>query len=207
MRTRRAVDINHRKRRNSHRGYPDLHQTHSIEKAAALPVVRYFDDRTRPVTFKLRIGRTSDAANGPAVSLGNEGAIGFAGGALQIVTGGGTPDTFIGAFVGAPVLSAEVVVAFLPDTGLVRAWVDSDLVISGRVTTYPYSWATSGNLTYSDPTGALTKSRLGVFLGQLPRHFNLEDVPVAPVAEDLLLRAARATYKLGHWPFMDNPNI
>lgn len=189
-RRRVACHVNWNKRRDSHRGYPDLLQTHNLSIGSSLPVVDHFPLPGRDVTFKFRVDRTSDTATGVIVTLGDQGSIGFDGGDLEVVTGG---DTFVGTFIGAPSDSAEVVVSLQPTTGLVCAWVDSRLTVAGLVSTFPYSWATSGNLDYDGIVGVTVRSRLDVFDGQLPRHFG-EHAGGPPVAvEDLLFRAAIMT--------------
>ena len=193
-RTRRAVDIAHRKRRDSHRGYPDLLQTHNVAIGASLPVPDHFPVPDRAVTFKFRIDRTLATATGNIVSLGDQGSIGFQGGDLRVVTGGGSPDTFLGTFAGAPRDSAEVVVALQPTTGRVCAWVDSDpAVIGSTVATFPYSWATSGVVDYDSIAGAVVRSNLDIFVFQLPRHFGQHGAAQPPAVDDLLFRAAIMT--------------
>ncbi len=192
-RTRRSVDIARRKRRDSHRGYPDLLQTHNVAIGASLPVVDHFPVPGRAVTLKFRVDRTSASATGDVVTLGDQGSIGFNNGELEVVTGGGSASTFRGAFVGAPRDSAEVVVALQPTTGRVCAWVDSDVVLGGVVTTFPYSWATSGELDYDSIVGAQVLSNLDVFVFQLPRHFGVHGTAPPVDVEDLLFRAATMT--------------
>lgn len=189
LRARRAVDISHRKRRDSHRGYPDLHQTHTIPIGGSVFVVSSFPNTDRAVTFKFRVDRTSDVADGNIVTLGNEGHIGFNVGELEVVAGG---RTFRAPFIGAPRSSAEVVVALRPTDGQVRAWVDSECVIADVAFVVPFSWATSGSVAYGSVAGADVLSDLDVFDLQLPRHFDecsaIADVRFSP----LLFRVAIA---------------
>lgn len=204
-RTRRAVDIAHRKRRDSHRGFPDLLQTHRVPIGGSIPVVDHFPVPGRAVTFKFRVDRTLATATGNVVTFGDQGSIGFQAGQLRIVTGGGLPDTFLGPFLGAPLDSAEVVVALQPSTGRVCGWVDSDpAVIGSTVSTFPYSWATSGVVDYDSIAGVVVISDLDVFVFQLPRHFGQHGAIQQPSVDDLLFRAAimtnRATSSV---PFTD----
>ncbi len=191
--TRRAVDISRRKRLDSHRGFPDLLQTHNVAIGASLTVPAHFPVPGRAVTFKFRVDRTSAAATGDIVTLGDQGSIGFSAGNLEVRTGGGgVPDEFVGTFVGAPRDSAEVVVALQPTTGRVCAWVDSVAVIGATVTTFPYSWATTGVVDYDSIIGASVLSNLDIFVFQLPRHFGVHGVATIAV-DDLLYRAAIMT--------------
>lgn len=169
LRARRAIDIHHRKRRDSHRGYPDLHQTHTIVVGGSVAVAASFPDTTGSVTFKFRVDRTSSVADGKIVTLGNEGHIGFANGQLEVVTGG---STFRAPFIGAPRDSAEVVVAFRSIAGQVRAWIDSECVIANEAGTIPFSWADTGSVAYDSIVGAVVLSDLDIFELQLPRHFD-----------------------------------
>lgn len=172
LRTGRAVDIAHRKRRDSHRGFPDLLQTHRLAVGTSVTVPGHFPVPGRAVTFKFRVDRTSSTATGDIILLGDQGSIGFQAGQLRVVTGGGTPDTFLGPFLAAPLDNAEVVVALQPTTGRVCAWVDSDpAIIGATVSTFPYSWATSGLVDFDSIVGARVRSDLDVFVFQLPRHF------------------------------------
>lgn len=206
-RIQRALQISRRRRKDSHRGYPNLHQTHNIVPGASLPVSTNFPETDRPVTFKLRGNRTSDTAAGNILTMGNEGTIGMAAGNLEVVTGGGVTDTFVGTYIGAPRDHAEIVVAINPAAGLVMAWIDSQRVIAGLVTTFPFSWATTGNVLYTAPAGLATISNLDVFIGAVPRHAIFISGVAPPITDETLLRAARATYQTGHWPFLDDPDL
>ncbi len=203
----RMVAINHKRRRDSHRGYPDLHQTHRLPIATSLPAATHFPLPGEAVTFKFRVDRISASVTGTILTLGDQGSIGFAAGSLEVVTGGGTPDVLVGTFVGAPRDSAEVVVAIQPSTGQVRAWVDSVRVIADVVSTFPFNWATSGLVDYDGIVGADALSDLDVFVGQLPRHFGDVTAVVAPTVADLLFRAATiAQLATSRVPFMEKPD-
>lgn len=206
LQMRRAVSLHHNKRRNANRGYPDLHQTHRIAIGNSLSIPTNFPDVARPVTFKFRVDRTGSSATGTIATLGDQGTIGFQSGNLEIVTGGGATDTFTGTFIGAPRDSAEVVVAINPASGEVRAWVDSSLIIAGTVTTFPFSWATTGLLDYDGIIGVDVRSDFDVFVGQLPKRF-VNAVSALLALEGILLRAAKATFRVGRWPFTGQPNI
>lgn len=187
------MDIAHRKRRDSHRGYPDLSQTHTISIGGSVAVAQSFTRTDQAVTFKCRFDRTSATATGTLFTLGDQGSVGFQNGELRIETGG---SIFLGAFPGAPIDSAELVVAIKPTTGEVRAWVDSDCVISGEILDpFPYSWATSGNVAYDSTTGVEAISDLDAFELQLPRHFDeCGDITTpTPSTCPILFNAAHAT--------------
>jgi len=201
----RAVAIAHKKRRDSHRGYPDLSMTHLIPIGGSVLVTDAFPTPAREITFKFRLDRQNPVANGVLITLGDQGSIGVNAGDLEIVTNG---ESFIGAFAGAPIDSAEIVVALKPVEGKVRAWVDSACCISGITTLFPYSWATSGLLTYGSIAGAQVLSDLEVFDLQLPRHVDeCGDItnPVVPPSDfcGILYRAARAAnLATTHFPFL-----
>lgn len=210
----RVNAIARRKRKDSHRGYPDLHQTHTIAIGTSDAIANHFDsgDMAGPVTFKFRVDRTSDSATGTVLALGNESTIGFDSGDLEIFTGGGSGDTFTGTFIGAPRDSAEVVVALHPSTGQVRAWVDSVRVIAGTVSTYPWSWAATGTLDYDGISGLSVRQDLYAYVGQIPRHFFEVSVGGAGsggvVFDDLLFRASRQATDLAtsRFPYMERPD-
>jgi len=187
----RAVSIAHRRRRDSHRGYPDLFQTHRVAVGGSIDVPTYFPTPAREVTFKFRLNRSDPAATGVLVTLGDQGSIELQSGALLVNQNG---EEFVGSFPGAPASSAEVVVALKPVEGKVRAWADSDCVISGVTSSFPYSWATSGSIAYDSIAGADVVSELDAFDLQLPRHFDECGDVTTPAAEsdDHLYRAAIA---------------
>jgi hypothetical protein len=189
-RMRRAVHNNLRNRRDSHRGFPDLHGTHLIPLCGSLSAVTNFPNRRRDITFKFRVDRVDDDASGAIVTLGDQGYIGFVDGEIAVLTGG-PPGTLITApFIGAPRSEAEVVVALRPQLGEVRIWVDSEApTVAAQVETWPYDWATSGLVRYSDSNG-ICPPRSG---------------PAPVFIEDVLCRAARwANFATERVIFMDN---
>ena len=200
LRARRAIDIHHRKRRDSHRGYPDLHQTHTIAVGGSFAVAASFSDTTRSVTFKFRVNRTSPVADGKIVTLGNEGHIGFDVGRLEVATGG---SVFRAPFIGAPRNSAEVVVAIRPIDGQVRAWVDSDCVIASETFLSAFSWALFGNIAYGSVGGATVLSDLDIFNLQLPRHFDeCGPIPDTRFCQLLFRAAIAANLSTSEVPFL-----
>lgn len=199
---RRAVAINHRKRRDSHRGYPDQHQTHSIEPGGSLTFAS-FSDPSRPVTFKFRVdfsGILLDATSVDGkIADWPDGSIGFDVGRLEVVTGG---SIFRVPVFGNPTDHAEIVVAFKPVLGQVRAWVDSYCVLSADTFLTAYNWITSGALAYDSVPGATVLDNFEIFDGTLPRHFDECAASTGVVFCPLLYRAARATFQVDEWPFL-----
>ncbi|KKK69294.1 hypothetical protein LCGC14_2935490, partial [marine sediment metagenome] len=179
---------------------PDLHQTHTIAVDGSVAVAASFPDTTRSVTFKFRVNRTSAAADGKIVTLGNEGHIGFDVGRLEVVTGG---STFRAPFVGAPRDSAEIVVAIRPIDGQVRAWVDSDCVIAADTFLSAFSWAIFGNVAYGSVGGATVLSDLDIFDFQLPRHFDeCGSIPDTGFCQLLYRAAIAANLSTSEVPFL-----
>lgn len=202
---RRVVQNYARRRRLSHLGWPDLHQTHrfSIDDVG-LSAVTHFPDRGRPITWKVRVDRTGDAATGVIATLGAQSSIGFDNGDLMVVLAG---ESFPGTFIGAPRDDAEIVVAFHPASGGIRAWVDSMLVIAGRHSAPPILWATSGTVALASIVGVAVRSDLDAFDGSIPRHFFEVAVGVPPTLDDILFRATRQGTDLAtsRFPYMENP--
>lgn len=206
-RARRAVDINARKRRDSLRGYPDLHQTHRVPVGGVLDLSQSFPDARRLTTFKLRLDApTANAPSGPTgtfLQIGATSSLGFDSGTLVLTTGGAT---FTGPFVAAPKESSEVVLAFRVTDGQARVWVDSDLSIAAAVPTFPYDWHDGGNLIYLSIAGATLTADLDAFDG-LPRQFDeaAGQPPVGPTFDPLLFRASRQATDLAtsEFPYLD----
>ena len=205
----RQFQIDARKRRDSLRGYPDLHQTHRVPVGGSLDAGDSFPSATRRVTFKLRVDADASevypfGSTGVLLDTG-AGSVGFVLGRLRLIFNGSAVE---GPFVGAPKASAEVVVALHPQTGEVRAWVDSELSVAGNVGA-GFAWHDGATFQYSAGFGGVTPSHdLDAFYGQLPRHFLGEVEQAAPAFDEVLYRSTRqaADQASAHVPFLDLPD-
>lgn len=112
-------------------------------------------------------------------------------------------------FVLEPGRTYRYALAIRPNDAQVRLWIDSERLIAAQFGTLVLPWHDDGDISYTDTASTTVLDDLDVFYEQRPRHFGDANLilPDPGVGEDLLLRAAKATFKLGRWPFMGNPNI
>ncbi len=100
--------------------------------------------------------------------------------------------------------------AIRPNDAQVRLWIDSERLIAAQFGTSQLPWHADGDITYDDTPSTTVLDKLDIFYHQRPRHFGDANVVLPDPSvglEGILLRAAKATFKLGRWPFMGNPNI
>ena len=189
---RHAVALAHRKRRDSHRGYPGLHQTHGVALGGSLSSAS-FPEPHLPVTMKLRVDFSGSTPEGEIVSW-NGGSIGFDVGRLEVITGGSIYRVTV---FGNPTSHSDIVVAIRPNDGQVRAWVDSRCVLSATTTQSGHNWIGAGTLSFQSITDATVLAQLEIYDKALPRHFNA--CPATPGLDPggtfctVLYRAAHAT--------------
>ena len=100
--------------------------------------------------------------------------------------------------------------AMRPGDAQVRFWIDSELRVRTTMGTAVQAWHADGTVTYDDTPRVTVLSPLTVYHLQRPRHFDesLFEAPVVPPVtdNDILLRAAIATFLTGSFPFVDNPD-
>ncbi len=205
-RTRRAVHNIHRRRRLSHRALPALFQTHRVPEGGVVDAGDVFLDENLEVTFA---GLVRREAAGPDSFL-------TIGTLLELgTTAGGGLSIRVGSFSAVTSLSVEIgrtfrfALAIRPGDAQVRIWVDSDRVLAAQFGTSTLAWHDDGDLTFTDVPSATMLDDLDVYYIQRPRQFGDANLILTDpgAVNDLLLRAAKATFKLGRWPFMENPNI
>jgi hypothetical protein len=198
----RAVAIAQRKRRDSHRSYPDLLQTHRLAIGASIAdVTAAFADSTLPLTFRFRCNPTA-GATGVVLQLGSSTHVGFSAGELEVQVNGWI---FRAPFAGEPRSECEIAVAFKPVEAKVRAWVDSDCVISGLAPPAGFAWGSSGSVDYDSTPGAQVLDDVDFYYKQLPRHVDEcpDSTPATPATCPILYNAAIATnIATEHFPFL-----
>lgn len=190
------------RRRDSHRSYPDLLQTHNIGEGETLSTTDNFPSLLAPITFASRfrrLGSSNDVfLSSDLFELSN-----VAGG-IRIDVG-----TFSKTVAFADGRSAQFALAFRPGDAQVRLWIDSVCVAAATYSaTAPSAWATVGNVvSYDNAGGVDLETRLDVFYCSRPIHFGLPRDDVVSTFDDLLCRAALATFYTEVFPFVQKPDL
>ena len=195
-----------RRRRLSHRSVPALFRTFRLPEGGTVNAGTTFADENLEVTFagvvrREGLGPHTFLTAGSVLAL----ATNVAGG-LSVQVGGFSAVTVPTFAVGR---TFRFALAIRPNDAQVRLWVDSDRVLAAQFGTLTLPWHDDGVISFADTASATMLDDLDVFYIQRPRHFGDANLILPDIGgvEDLLLRAARATFKLGHWPFMENPNL
>lgn len=203
---RQAALYNSRRRRLSLLSDARLFSHMNLPEGDTLNLSVVFSEQITPICFEGVMRFTGGPPGGPArlLDTGNPGIrIIPRNNDLQIV--GNAGQFFVNVPLGKP-RTLRWNLAIRPGDAQVRFWVDSQLRVAAKFGNAPFAWHSDGTLTYQTTNRATALSPMRIYYKQRPRHFGGAQIELAgPVGEQILFRAAIATFLTGAFPFQDNP--
>lgn len=193
-----------RRRRLSHRAIPNLFQTLALPEGDTVDAGDRFPDEDLEVTFAGKVRRETTAAQsfllaGAQLELGT-----VASGGLTLRVGTFSANTTKAIEVGRVFRFA---LSVRPNDSQVRLWIDSERFLAAQFGSIVLPWHDAGVLSFVNTASATMLEDLDVFYTHRPRHFGDANLILSDAVSDILFRSTRATFQVGSWPYMENPNL